>query len=132
MDVNSQYELYLIKSELNKIIEELYIIAGGVSRDFEGIGNDRCADCLLKVASHYENVKQKLNSMDMSTLSDEFAAKQHAEAEAKAREKAQAKAKSDAKARAESEAKKRAEAKTKTKSKNSDNILEDVFGWLFK
>lgn len=150
MDANAQYELYLIKNELQGIIDELYSIAGGVGRDFEGIGNDKCANSIIKTAKQYEIVKQKLNNMDLSVVTEEFAAKKRAEAEARARAEAQAKAQAEAKARAAAEARARAEAEAKAKaqkqtSKNnsssksngsggtkSNNILEDVFGWLFK
>lgn len=150
MDVNAQYELYLIKNELQGIIDELYSIAGGVGRDFEGIGNDKCANSIIKTAKQYEIVKQKLNNMNLSAVTEEFAAKKRAEAEARVRAEAQAKAQAEAKARAEAEARARAQAEAKARaeaeakakeqaSKNnssskskSNNILEDVFGWLFK
>lgn len=82
MDTNAQHELYLIKNELQGIIDELYSIAGGVSRDFEGIGNSQCANSILKAAAQYETVKQKLNAMNLSVVTEEFAAKQRAETEA--------------------------------------------------
>ena len=157
MDANAQHELYLIKNELQGIIDELYSIAGGVSRDFEGIGNSQCANSILKAAAQYETVKQKLNTMNLSVVTEEFAAKQRAEAEAKARAaqtkaQAEAKAKAEAAAKAEAEAKAKAEAEAKAKAeaeakakaqsskissnnsnnKKSNNVLEDLFGWLFK
>ena len=75
MDANAQHELYLIKNELQGIIDELYSIAGGVSRDFEGIGNSQCANSILKAAAQYETVKQKLNTMNLSVVTEEFATK---------------------------------------------------------
>lgn len=159
MDANAQHELYLIKNELQGIIDELYSIAGGVSRDFEGIGNSQCANSILKAAAQYETVKQKLNTMNLSVVTEEFAAKQRAKAEAKARAAqakaqaeakakaeaaAKAKAEAEAKAKAEAEAKAKAEAEAKAKAqssktsssnsnnKKSNNVLEDLFGWLFK
>lgn len=156
MDANAQYELYLIKNELQSIIDELYSVAGGVRSDFDGIGNDKCASSIITAAKQYETVKQKLNSMDLSAVTEEFAARKRAEAEAQARAAAQAKAQAEAKAKAEAEARAKAEAEAKakadaeakakaqastsnssTKSSNSSNnkssnILEDLFGWLFK
>ena len=75
MDANAQYELYLIKKELQDIIDELNNISAGVKRDFSGIGNDKCAACVSATAQHYRGVKAKLNKMDLSALSDEFIAK---------------------------------------------------------
>ncbi len=116
MDANAQYELYLIKDELQGIIDELYSIAGGVSKDFDGIGNEICASSVIQAAKQYEIVKQKLNQMDLSAVTEEFAAKKRAEAEAKARAAAQAKAQAEAQARAEAEARARAEAQAKAQA----------------
>ncbi|MBR3919778.1 MAG: hypothetical protein IKJ59_13770 [Clostridia bacterium] len=148
MDANTQYELYLIKNELQSIIDELYSIAGGVNNDFEGVGNEKCANSIIKAAKQYETVKQKLNNMDLSAVTEEFAAKKRAEEQARAN--AQAKAQAEAKAKAEAEARARAEARAKAEAevnaaksnsnsksnnssnKKSNNVLEDLFGWLFK
>ena len=43
MDSNSQYELYLIKRELQSIINELDDIAYGIRRNFSNIGEDQSA-----------------------------------------------------------------------------------------
>ena len=134
MDANAQYELYLIKNELQGIIDELYSIAGGVGRDFEGIGNDKCANSIINTAKQYEVVKQKLNNMNLSAVTEEFAAKKRAEAEARARAEAQARAEAEAKAKAKEQAAKNNSSSKSNGSKGtkSNNILEDVFGWLFK
>lgn len=147
MDANAQYELYLIKNELQSIIDELYSISSGVNRDFEGIGNVQCSNSILRVVSQCETAKQKLNSMNLTVVTEEFAAKQRAAEEAQARAAAEAKARAEAEARAkaEAEAKAKAEAEAKAKaqssssssssnsgSKKSNNVLEDLFGWLFK
>lgn len=127
MDANAQYELYLIKNELQGIIDELYSIAGGISSDFEGIGNEKCANSVIAAAKQYESVKQKLNNMDLSAVTEEFAARKRAEAEAQVRAEAQARAQAEAEARAkaEAEAKAKAEAEAKAKaqsqSKNSSS-----------
>ncbi len=162
MDANAQYELYLIKNELQSVINELYTVADGVNRDFEGIGNERCSASIKKIAQQCEQAKNKLDNMNLSVVTEEFAAKQRAEAEAKARAQAQAKARAEAEARAKAEAKARAEAEARAKAeakaraeaearakaeakakaeaeakkkkqdKESNNIWEDMFGWLFK
>lgn len=79
MDANAQYELYLIKKELQDIATELDNIANGVRRDFIGIGNDKCANSISSSAKHYRDVKAQLEKMDLSALSDEFIAKKQEE-----------------------------------------------------
>lgn len=116
MDANAQYELYLIKSELQGIIDELYSIAGGISSEFEGIGNEKCANSVIAAAKQYESVKQKLNNMDLSAVTEEFADRKRAEAEAQVKAEAQARAQAEAKARAEAEARAKAEAEAKAKA----------------
>lgn len=140
MDANAQYELYLIKNELQNIIDELYSIAGGISSEFEGIGNDKCANSVVAAAKQYESVKQKLNNMDLSAVTEEFAARKRAEAEAQTRAEAQARAQAEAKARAEAEAKAKAQSQNKNNSSNkkssdsnkkkSKNAWEAFWDWL--
>ena len=74
MDANYEYELYLIKQELQGIINELDDIAYGLNHNFSNIGNDKAAACVSKVASNYRNVKRKLNNIDTSKVTDEYAA----------------------------------------------------------
>lgn len=81
MDANAQYELYLIKTELQSIIDELYNISNGVGRDFEGIGNEKCATSIITAIVQFELAKQKLNSMNLTAVTEEFAEKQSAETE---------------------------------------------------
>lgn len=63
MDANSQYELYLIKRELQNIINELDSISQGIQNDFSGIGNEQCAACVRNVAEKYRYVKRRLNNI---------------------------------------------------------------------
>lgn len=74
MDARAQQELYNIKSELQSIINEMRSIATGVRRDFSGIGSEKCANTILNVVDQYEYVKRKLNNIDTSAVTDEFAA----------------------------------------------------------
>lgn len=74
MDANSQYELYLIKQELQSIINELDDIAKGVRRDFSNIGNEQCAQCVTRVADNYRTAKRKLDNIDTSKVTEEFKA----------------------------------------------------------
>ena len=73
MDASAKNELNSIKAELNSIIRELEDISRGVRRDFAGIGNDRCADCIDRVLNQYYQVRRKLNNLDTSTVKSGFA-----------------------------------------------------------
>ena len=68
MSSSARNELDSIKTELNKIISELERISGGVRKDFIGVGNDKCSDCINSVIRQYYVVKNKLNSVDVSIL----------------------------------------------------------------
>ncbi|HBM98593.1 MAG TPA: hypothetical protein DD413_04135 [Ruminococcus sp.] len=74
MDANSQYELYLIKQELQSIINELDDIAYGLNTDFSNIGSDMAASCVSRVSSMYRSAKRKLDSIDTNKVTEEFAA----------------------------------------------------------
>lgn len=76
MDADTQYELYLIKKELQSIIDELYDISAVVSGSFDGVGNDKCANSIIKAARQYETVKKKINNMDLSAVTEGFAARE--------------------------------------------------------
>jgi len=73
MDAKARSELASIKTELDSIIRELESISGGVRRDFVGIGNDKCADCIDRVLSQYYYVRRKLNNLDTSTVTETYA-----------------------------------------------------------
>ena len=42
------------RNELRSIITELRNIEAGVRRDFKGIGEDMCANCIDKIRNKYE------------------------------------------------------------------------------
>ncbi len=73
MDASAKNELASIKKELNSIIGELESISEGVRKDFVGIGNDKCADCIDKVLSQYRYVRTKLKNLDTSTVTESYA-----------------------------------------------------------
>lgn len=73
MDSGARNELNSIKRELNSIISELESISGGIRRDFVGIGNDKCADCIDRVLNQYYYVRRKLNNLDTSTVTESYA-----------------------------------------------------------
>ena len=74
MDANSQYELYLIKQELQSIINELDDIANGLKNNFANIGNEQAAACVSRVADKYRVAKRKLDNIDTNKVTDEYAA----------------------------------------------------------
>lgn len=55
-------------SELRSIISELQDIELGVRRDFEGIGEQLCGDCIENIADKYSRVLSKLNSVNPNRL----------------------------------------------------------------
>ena len=73
MDKSAQNELASIKRELNAIIRELESISSGVRRDFAGIGNDKCANCIDNVLKQYYYVQKKLNNLDTSKVTESYA-----------------------------------------------------------
>lgn len=74
MDANSEYELYLIKRELQSIINELDDIAYDIRRDFSNIGEDQAAACVSRVAEKYRLAKRKLDNIDTKKVTDEYTA----------------------------------------------------------
>lgn len=73
MDANAKAELASIKKELDSIIKELESISSGVRKDFTGIGNDKCADCIDRVLDQYYVVRKKLKNLDTNTVTEAFA-----------------------------------------------------------
>lgn len=73
MDSNSQYELYLIKQELQSIINELDDVAYCIRRDFSNIGESQASACVSRVAEKYRIVKRKLDNIDTKKVTEEFA-----------------------------------------------------------
>lgn len=76
MNVNAQYELYMIKAELQSIINELYSIEYGVRNEFHGIGNEKCSNAIRKDIQAYESAKRRLENMDLSAVTEEFLQRQ--------------------------------------------------------
>lgn len=58
------------KSELRSIIKELADIEDGIRSDFEGIGEEYCADCVARIGRKYEKVLSMLNRVDSNRLAD--------------------------------------------------------------
>ena len=56
------------KNEMRSIIRELRDIEWGVRRDFTGIGEQLCGDCIDKIASKYDYVSRELNKVNYNLL----------------------------------------------------------------
>ena len=56
------------RSELRSIIKELQDIESGVRRDFAGIGQDLCGNCIGKIAGKYEWVLTRLNNVNYNLV----------------------------------------------------------------
>ena len=75
MTPRAQNELALIKTELRNIIAELESIERGVRNDFQGIGNDICANSLKAVLDdRLYKAQRTLNNMNTSNVREEFKA----------------------------------------------------------
>ena len=72
MNASAKNELAAIKRELSSINRELESISAGVRKDFVGIGNDKCADCIDRVTNNYYTVQRKLNNLDTKTIAEWF------------------------------------------------------------
>ena len=58
------------RNELRSIINELRDIEWSVRRDFAGIGQDMCANCIDRIADKYEGVLTRLNRVNQNRLAD--------------------------------------------------------------
>lgn len=58
------------RRELRAIIRDLRDIEYGVRRDFSGIGQDLCGNCIDKIADKYEGVLTRLNRVDQNKLAE--------------------------------------------------------------
>lgn len=67
MNAQVRNELCSIKQELQSVISELESISEGVSREFDGIGEQQCSAAINKVVNYYYWVKRRLDNMDTTT-----------------------------------------------------------------
>jgi hypothetical protein len=56
------------KREMQSIIRELRDIEWGVRRDFTGIGEQLCGDCIDKIADKYDYVSRELNKVNYNLI----------------------------------------------------------------
>ena len=127
MDSNSQYELYLLKKELQSVIDELYSISAGIQRDFVGIGNDVCARNVMEVARAYESVKNKLERIDTSALTEEYIAKVQAQ---KAAAGAAVTQTTSSKTTSSKTTSSKTTSTKKKKGASAKSFLEEIFDWI--
>ena len=62
--------LHNCKETLRSIIRELEEIEAGLRQNFDGIGQELCADCVGKVSEKYSYVLTKLNNVDTNRIAD--------------------------------------------------------------
>ncbi|NMB33473.1 MAG: hypothetical protein GX992_04440 [Clostridium sp.] len=73
MKASAQTELYLIKQELGSIISELEGIENSIRNEFEGIGNDICANRLRAVLDdRLYKARKTLSNIDTSKVREGF------------------------------------------------------------
>ncbi|MDR1210344.1 MAG: hypothetical protein LBK41_08565 [Clostridiales bacterium] len=58
------------RSEMRSIIGELRDIEWSVRRDFTGIGEQLCGDCIDKIADKYDGVLARLSRVNSNRLAD--------------------------------------------------------------
>lgn len=58
------------KRELSSIIKELRDIESGVRRDFHGIGEELCGNCIDIITNRYDGVLRRLNRVDHNRVAE--------------------------------------------------------------
>lgn len=58
-------EIADIRGQLNSLIKTMYNVADSVDKEFYGIGNEKCAQTIRKVAVNYESVLRVLNRINV-------------------------------------------------------------------
>ncbi len=58
------------RRELRSIINELWSIENGIRSEFDGIGENYCADCIARISRKYERVLSRLNRVSTSRLAN--------------------------------------------------------------
>jgi len=56
------------KREMHSIVRELSDIEWGVRRDFTGIGEQLCGNCIDKIVSKYEYVARELDKVSYNLI----------------------------------------------------------------
>lgn len=72
MNEKSEKELQLIVDELRSICNALDSIGTSVRNEFEGIGNEMCAESIEYISEHYREVRKTLACIDKSKVTDDF------------------------------------------------------------
>lgn len=64
MDQATKQKLANIASDLKSIVDELNDISAGLAKDFQGIGGERYAAVISKLADQYGKVKSRIENID--------------------------------------------------------------------
>jgi len=65
LSINFRNKLTHARTEMGSIISELQLIESGLRTEFNGIGQDMCANAIQTVATHYQiEVLSRLNNME--------------------------------------------------------------------
>lgn len=130
MDPNVVNNVENLKKELQGIINELNSISYSVRTEFEGVGNNICAERLSYLAACYSGVLNMLSNVNYDSLSEEFKAKlaaqqaeiarQQAAAAQAAAQAAAARASANAQAAAQAKAKEEQRIKEEQKKKEEE------------
>ena len=70
MNRNAVDKLNDIKWDINYVIRDLGSIRDGLYRDFENIGNDRCAEKINRVIDRFRQVQRELNSINSDKIDE--------------------------------------------------------------
>ncbi|MDE6952177.1 MAG: hypothetical protein K2P09_00020 [Erysipelotrichales bacterium] len=65
-------ELNSIKNELRLIIRELEEIAIGINDEFQGIGEEKCVECIRLDIEKYRKSLSQLDRVNLSRIKKEF------------------------------------------------------------
>lgn len=68
MDSNGINRLNEIKSDIDSLIQDLGSLKDGMYRDFENIGNDKCAEKVDEEIARFRQVKKELNNIDADSM----------------------------------------------------------------
>lgn len=70
MNRNAMNRLNDIKWDVDCVIRDLGSIRDGLYRDFENVGNDRCAEKINGVIDRFHQVQRELNSINSDNVDE--------------------------------------------------------------
>ena len=72
MKSTEQAQLYEVKGKLNTSINKLTNVKNGLDNNFQNIGATICASKIFDIITTIENVKKKLDNLDMNSYTPEY------------------------------------------------------------